>query len=101
MFFSTPPQAGEYASFIPNLSMSSPLMNHWVAVEKILCYLKGAPRRGILHKNHVHTIIDCFSDVVWAESRKDRRSTHDIMSSFAEIWTLGRVRSKMLSRSLV
>ena len=26
--------------------MSSPIVNHWVTVEQILCYLKGAPKRG-------------------------------------------------------
>ena len=31
--------------------MSSPTVNHWAVVEHILCYLKEAPRRGILYKN--------------------------------------------------
>ena len=34
--------------------MSSPTLDHWSAVEQILCYLKGAPGRGILYINHVH-----------------------------------------------
>ena len=46
--------------------MSSPTISHWVAVEHILCYLKEAPGRGILYKKHVHTRIECFSDVDWA-----------------------------------
>ena len=28
--------------------MSFLIVDHWVAVERILCYLKGTPRRGIL-----------------------------------------------------
>ena len=28
--------------------MSSTTVDHWAAIEQILCYLKGAPRRGIL-----------------------------------------------------
>ena len=34
--------------------MSSPLVDHWATVEQILCYLKGATRRGILYSNHGH-----------------------------------------------
>ena len=55
--------------------MSSPTISHWVAVEQILCYLKGALRRGILYKNHGHNIIEHFSDGDWVESREDVRST--------------------------
>lgn len=40
--------------------MSSPIVSRWAAVEKFLCYLKGAPRCGILYKNYGYTIIKCF-----------------------------------------
>ena len=55
--------------------MSSPIVNHWTAVEHILCYLKEAPGRGILYKKHRHTKIECFSNAIWAGSKEDRRST--------------------------
>ena len=42
--------------------MSAPTVDHWVAVEHILCYLKGAPRRDILYRNHGHNRIECFSN---------------------------------------
>ena len=42
--------------------MSSPTVDHWVAVEQILCYLKGAPGRGILYSNHGHNGLECFTD---------------------------------------
>ena len=32
-------------------SMSSPTVDNWTTVEHILCYLKGALRRGILYSN--------------------------------------------------
>ena len=32
--------------------MSYPTIDHWAAIEQILCYLKGAPGRGILYSNH-------------------------------------------------
>ena len=55
--------------------MFAPTIDHWVAVEQILCYLKGALGCGILYSNHRHNRIECFSDVDWAGSKEDRRST--------------------------
>ena len=55
--------------------MSSPIVSHCVAVKHILCYLKEAPRRGILCKKHGYTRIECFSNVDWAGSKEDKRST--------------------------
>ena len=55
--------------------MSAPTVNPWAAVEQILCYLKGAPGRGILYNNHGHNRIECFSDADLAGSKEDRRST--------------------------
>ena len=43
--------------------MSFPTVDHWVAVEHILCYLKGASRCGILYSNHGHNRLECFTDV--------------------------------------
>ncbi|XP_060959181.1 uncharacterized mitochondrial protein AtMg00810-like [Cannabis sativa] len=55
--------------------MSSQIIHHWVALEQILCYLKGVPRSGIVYKDHGHTQIECFSNANWADSKVDRRST--------------------------
>ena len=55
--------------------MSSPTVDNWAAVEHILCYLKGAPGRGILYSNHGHNRVECFTDADWAGSKEDRRST--------------------------
>ena len=55
--------------------MSAPTVDHWAAVEQILCYLKGAPRRGILYNNHGHNRIECFFDVDWVGSKEGRKST--------------------------
>ena len=54
--------------------ISSPTIDHWAAVEQILCYLKGALIRGILYSNHGHNRDDCFTDADWARSKEDRRS---------------------------
>ena len=55
--------------------MSSPTIDNWDALEHILCYLKGAPGRGILYSNHGHNRLECFTDANWAGSKEDRRST--------------------------
>ena len=55
--------------------MSAPIVNHWVVVEQILCYLKGALGGGILYSNHGHNRIECFTDAYWVGSKEDRKST--------------------------
>ena len=55
--------------------MSFPIVDNWAAVEYILCYLKGAPGRGILYSNHGHDRVECFTDADWVGSKEDRRST--------------------------
>ena len=55
--------------------MSSPIVDHWVVIEQILCYLKEAPERGILYRNHGHNRLECFTDADWTGSKEDRRST--------------------------
>ena len=55
--------------------MSSPIVNHWAAVEHILCHLKEASGRGILYKKYGHIRIECFSNADVAGSKEDRRST--------------------------
>ena len=42
--------------------MSSPTIDNWAAVEHILCYLKGAPGRGILYSNYGHNRVECFTN---------------------------------------
>ena len=55
--------------------MSSPTVDHWSVVEHILCYLKGAPGCGILYNNHEYNGLECSTDVDWAGSKEDIRST--------------------------
>ena len=55
-----------YSVSVVSQYISSPIVDHWRAVEQILCYLKGAPGRGILYSNHGHTRIECFLDADWA-----------------------------------
>ena len=55
--------------------MSSPTIDHWATVKQILCYLKGAPRHGIVYSNHGHNRLECFMDADWVGSKEDMRST--------------------------
>ncbi|XP_065880880.1 retrovirus-related Pol polyprotein from transposon TNT 1-94 isoform X1 [Euphorbia lathyris] len=64
-----------YSVSVVSQFMSSPTVDHWTALEQILCYLKGTPGRGLLYKNYGHTQIECFSDADWAGDKDDRRST--------------------------
>ena len=57
---------------IVSQDMSSPIIDHWAAVEHILYYLKGAPGRGILYSNHWHNRFEYFMDADWAGSKEDR-----------------------------
>ena len=52
-----------YSVSVLSRYMSSPTVSHWAAVEHILCYLKEYLGCGILYKKHVHTKIECFSEV--------------------------------------
>ena len=54
--------------------MASQRVDHWAAVEQILCYLKAASRHGILYSNHGHNRLECFTDA-YAGSNEDRKST--------------------------
>ena len=64
-----------YVVSIVSQFMSAPTVKHWAALEQILCYLKRAPGLGILYTNHRHAQIECFTDVDWAGSKADGRST--------------------------
>ena len=55
--------------------MTFPKVDHWAVVERILCYLKGAPGHRILYSNHRHNRLECFTDADWAKSKEDMRST--------------------------
>ena len=64
-----------YSVSVVSQYMSYPTIDNWAAIEHILCYLKGASGRGILYNNHDHNRLECFTDVDWAGSKEDRRST--------------------------
>lgn len=42
--------------------MPSPRVEHWIAFEQILCYLKGTHGHEIVYMNHRHICIQCYVD---------------------------------------
>ena len=52
-----------------------PRTQHWNDVIRILRYLKGSPGQGLLYHNHGHIKIQSYTDVDWAGSVYNRRST--------------------------
>jgi hypothetical protein len=55
--------------------MHNPGEQHMSAVMRILSYLKGSPGKGVLFQKNGHFKIECYTDVDWARSTDDRRST--------------------------
>uniref|UniRef100_A0A3Q7ITD9 Reverse transcriptase Ty1/copia-type domain-containing protein n=1 Tax=Solanum lycopersicum TaxID=4081 RepID=A0A3Q7ITD9_SOLLC len=55
--------------------MTSPLSSHWEAIVRILRYIKSAPGKGLLYEDQGHEHITRYTDVDWAGSLSDRRST--------------------------
>ena len=51
-----------YSVTVLSQYMSSPTVNHWTTIKHILCFLKEAPRHGILYKKHGQTRTDSFFD---------------------------------------
>jgi len=52
-----------------------PRVSHWEAVTHIIWYLKRAPGLGKLYRPNIHLKVDGFTNVNWARSLSDRRST--------------------------
>lgn len=55
--------------------MSKPLLQHWLAVKRILRYLAGTKHMGILLSSCHHPRLSAMSDADWASDLVDRRST--------------------------
>ena len=54
--------------------MHDPKKPHMDVVEKILRYLKSAPRKCLLFSNQGHLKVEGYTDVDWAGSADDKRS---------------------------
>nr|KYP76032.1 Retrovirus-related Pol polyprotein from transposon TNT 1-94 [Cajanus cajan] len=55
--------------------LNSPCESHWLAVVRILRYIKRSPGKGLVYNDRGHTNIVGYSDADWAGDASDRRST--------------------------
>jgi histone deacetylase 1/2 len=55
--------------------LHKPTTLHWSAVKRILRYLKATSSLGLRIRKSLSTLVSAFSDVDWAGSPDDRRST--------------------------
>ena len=64
-----------YAVSVISQFMHSPKEVHLQATHRVLKYLRGAPRKGILFKRNGGLILEAYTDADYAGSIVDRRST--------------------------
>ncbi|KAB2595517.1 hypothetical protein D8674_030967 [Pyrus ussuriensis x Pyrus communis] len=64
-----------YVVSVVSQFMHSPSEDHMAAVMRILSYLKGAPRKGLIFRKHRHMEVKGYIDADWARNITDRRST--------------------------
>ena len=55
-----------FAVSVVNQFLNSPGEEHWNAVIRIVKYIKGSPRKGLLYGHNNHTKVVCYSNVDWA-----------------------------------
>lgn len=77
-------------------SSLSPNNTHWMAVKKILCYLKVTYNHGLVYKPS-GAQLTAYSDVDYAENRNTRHSTRGFCAFiWVLIWCLGVQRGRRL-----
>ena len=64
-----------YAVSLVSQFMHNPSEDHMNAVLRILRYLKSSPGKGLMFRKNNHLSIDGYTDVNWAGSITDRKST--------------------------
>ncbi|KAF5467582.1 hypothetical protein F2P56_011820 [Juglans regia] len=64
-----------FATGVVSQFMHSPGSEHFDVVYRILGYLKGTPGEGLLFGGHENLQVEIYTDVDWAGSVTDRRST--------------------------
>jgi hypothetical protein len=55
--------------------LHAPTITHWIAMKRILCYVRNTAKLGITFWQSSSTLLNAFSYADWAGSLDDRRST--------------------------
>ena len=76
--------------------MHSPYEKHLEVVYRILRYLKSTPGRRLLFKKGNRRKVEMYTDVDWASSVTNIRSTLGFVIFFRAILLHGRARNKAL-----
>lgn len=63
-----------YTVIVINQFMHAPTHDQLEALYRVLIYLKGCPRKGILYRRHGHYQVAVYTDADWADSLTNRRS---------------------------
>ncbi|KAL5573410.1 hypothetical protein UlMin_023007 [Ulmus minor] len=90
-------------SFIVNKAcqfMHQPITSHWMAVKRILRYLKGTMQEGLLFTASDSFQIQAYTDADWAGSPDDRRSASAycvFLGNNLVLWSA--TKQKVVSRS--
>ncbi|XP_022859623.1 uncharacterized protein LOC111380324 [Olea europaea var. sylvestris] len=66
-----------YVVYIVSKFVSAPTTVHWAAVVRILRYLRGTCFQNLLFSSTSSLVVSAYSDVDWASSPTDRKSTTD------------------------
>ncbi|RDX95942.1 Copia protein, partial [Mucuna pruriens] len=64
-----------FAMGVVSQFMQAPWIDHWVAILRILRYIKKTPRHGLLYEDKGDKYISGYCDADWEGSPIDRRST--------------------------
>jgi len=55
--------------------MHQPRKTHWLAVIRVLTYIKSCPGKELVYRKHRHVRISGYSDSGYAGDRRDRKSS--------------------------
>ena len=73
---------------------SKPQKEHWIALKRILRYLKGTINIGILYKQDGSDKCVGYSDADWAGDPSDRKSTSGYIFMFSDGQSHGAAKSR-------
>lgn len=90
-----------YAVHTVSQFMAVPFSDHYAALLRILCYLKGIMFRGLHFSSGSSLILEAFSDADWDGDLTDRRSTTSYCFFLGDSSSHGEVRNNLLQATHV